>query len=60
VVLAEMILLFGYAIPGWTQRVGAFPSESGARRRARRLRNSLRGTCTIPAPTESSAAARSN
>jgi cytochrome c oxidase subunit 2 len=30
VVLAEMILLFGYAIPGWTQRVAAFPSEDGA------------------------------
>jgi len=28
VVAAEMVLLFGYAIPGWSQRVAAFPSES--------------------------------
>ena len=28
VVVAEMVLLFGYAIPGWSQRVAAFPSES--------------------------------
>jgi cytochrome c oxidase subunit 2 len=30
VVLAEMILLFGYAIPGWYTRVSAFPSENEA------------------------------
>jgi cytochrome c oxidase subunit 2 len=30
VVLAEMILLFGYAIPGWATRVNAFPSENEA------------------------------
>jgi cytochrome c oxidase subunit 2 len=30
VVVAEMILLFGYAIPGWYTRVSAFPSESEA------------------------------
>jgi Heme/copper-type cytochrome/quinol oxidases, subunit 2 len=30
VVVAEMVLLFGYAIPGWTARVGAFPSETDA------------------------------
>jgi cytochrome c oxidase subunit 2 len=30
VVVAEMVLLFGYALPGWSQRVGAFPSENEA------------------------------
>ncbi len=30
VVVAEMVLLFGYAIPGWATRVGAFPSETEA------------------------------
>lgn len=30
VVVAEMVLLFGYAIPGWSARVGAFPSETEA------------------------------
>jgi cytochrome c oxidase subunit 2 len=30
VVVAEMALLFGYALPGWSQRVGAFPSENEA------------------------------
>jgi cytochrome c oxidase subunit 2 len=30
VVVAEMILLFWYAIPGWYTRVNAFPSESEA------------------------------
>ena len=30
VVVAEMILLFGYAIPGWATRVSAFPGESEA------------------------------
>jgi cytochrome c oxidase subunit 2 len=30
VVVAEMILLFGFAIPGWATRVSAFPSESEA------------------------------
>ena len=30
VVVAEMVLLFGYAIPGWYTRVNAFPSESEA------------------------------
>ena len=30
VVVAEMILLFGYAIPGWYTRVAAFPSEGEA------------------------------
>ncbi len=30
VVVAEMVLLFWYAIPGWATRVGAFPSETEA------------------------------
>lgn len=30
VVVAEMVLLFGFAIPGWATRVGAFPSENEA------------------------------
>ena len=30
VVVAEMVLLFWYAIPGWAQRVGGFPSENEA------------------------------
>jgi cytochrome c oxidase subunit 2 len=30
VVVAEMVLLFVYAVPGWSQRVAAFPSESEA------------------------------
>jgi cytochrome c oxidase subunit 2 len=30
VVVAEMVLLFGYAIPGWATRVNAFPSENEA------------------------------
>jgi cytochrome c oxidase subunit 2 len=30
IVVAEMILLFWYAIPGWTTRVAAFPSENDA------------------------------
>jgi cytochrome c oxidase subunit 2 len=30
VVVAEMVLLFGFAIPGWAARVGAFPSETEA------------------------------
>ncbi|HKT80383.1 MAG TPA: hypothetical protein VJP86_09185 [Vicinamibacterales bacterium] len=30
VVVAEMVLLFFYAIPGWATRVGAFPAENEA------------------------------
>jgi cytochrome c oxidase subunit II len=30
VVVAEIVLLFGYAIPGWYTRVSAFPAESEA------------------------------
>ena len=30
IVVAEMVLLFVYAIPGWSTRVSAFPSESEA------------------------------
>src|SRR5580765_7076733 len=30
IVVAEMVLLVFYALPGWSQRVGAFPAENEA------------------------------
>ena len=55
VAVAEAILLIGFSIPLWAERVDELPARDARRRGARGRPSSSPGTSTTPAPTASSA-----